>query len=983
MKYLRKRENYLQEINERRKVELEKSVQPILETYAMEGPFRNDIRWGDSLVGRILHSITRKAIIATKVVRIKFVVERLKQAMDELLITSTISSLDDDDKKLWSKVVISEFLSVIKDAIDDYGKDGDDTTIDDIKGYVDEAIKRVESEENLENKNELLRQLNELKKFLEPLEEPGKSEEQINKEKTEDIDERIKEIENELENEDISDDEREELEKELERLKEVKGEVEKQPDVAGENSTSSSYPTMIKALKSLSILLSNYKKVQIKSNKEVAHKTSLSYVTKGGETIEGIQKDVNINKSKLTIEQIWAANSKGLQSYLEKAEKLKSDKNKLQLAKGLTLALSVIKESYIFESSPIQKTKEGSPVGIGSGAGVERNVVSSGESHAVQAYVKIKKACEILESPKEKGIGVTTDFINSIVSKSVDENVKKEVKSLFFEINRFLVGDKKETLNSSVDPLFKESVEIISDKNKKIVVAEKIARFTKRALQFDGQNLYGELGDFGKPLSEFVESFKLLSKMNTTKSEKKSEVKEKLLSYSSFINNRIFEADEDKSGVEDLEPRKALSVKIQDYFEKKIDFSAWVIDRSEIEATKTSLEKKIAENKDNVVIDGIDPILDIVRCFNRAYKLHTIAVIPSNRTGGAVSNAIFNEYESFGSGGPATAGASGGPYRNKMIFNQWEDAVLKMLGKREYQKIFNVGTRLKNGNDYIEKAGSNLRKFMNDMLDGDSLYKGDGKEGGTQARFLDKYFGYKDGESNPGSLSLDGDRGEIEDNNRNADAIKPIKLKSVPEGIKFENNSEIKNTFFLITGTVDNTPTNLYCYVHNVLGDLAFISYSKTSYHIKNYIQKSSTGQAVELGDERLTKEKSQEDKKGTEFKIRATTMKISEFMDKTGKWKNSSSISIRPLEKKSKKEDDKTIIDNSVSNKDFELGEASIYQSVKFWNLVDLEKGSNADSYQRVKASDKEVEDFIKQKGGFLEVNRIKDIDKSQIKNR
>lgn len=1002
MKYLRSRDNYLQALNERRQIESKKKIQPILETYAGAGPFQNELRWGDSLVGRILHSITRKAIIATKVVRIKGVIQRLRQAMDDLLVSSTISSLDDDDKKLWAKTIISEFLSVIIDSIEGYGKDDNDTTIDDIKGYVDEAIKRVESQEDLERKNELLRQLNDLKKFLEPLKEPAKTQEQIEAENTEDITERIEEIEEKLEDEDISDNEKKDLEEELDRLKEVKGEVAKQStEAGGESSPSGLYPTMVKALKALSVLLANYKKIQFSDKKiEKSFTVDLSYTCKGGETIEGIQKDSAINKAKLTMDQIWSVNSKVLQSYAEKAEKIKTDKNKLQLAKGLVLVLSnstvgVKKESYLFEAGPIETTKEGSPVGVGAGAGKDRNVVSSEASHAKQAYEKIKKSCEILESPKEKGIGVTPDFINSIVSKSVDEETKKQIKSLFIEINRFLVGDKKETLNAPLEPLYKESLEILSDKNKKVVIAEKIARFTKRAMQFDGENLYGEFGDFGKPLSEYVECFKALNKMVLPKVEKSSEKNEKILfGYSNFIMNRLFEADEENAqkdsedGPKEISPKKGLATKINDYFSKKIDFTAWIIDKTEIQATKTALEKKMAENKDAVVIDGIDPVLDIVRCFNRAYKLHTIAVIPSNRTGGAVSNAIFNEYESFGGGSPATAGASGGPYRNKAIFNQWEDAVLKMLGEKEYQKIFNVGTRLKNGNDYIEKAGSNLRKFMNEMLDGDELYKGgDGKgDAGAQAKFLDKYFGYKDAESDTGKLSLDGDRGEIEENNNNSESIKPIKLKAVPEGIKFEDTKELDNTFFVINATKDNSPEILYCYIHSVIGDIAFISYSKTSYHIKNYIKVSNGNRTVELTDQVLLREKSIDDKKGNKFRIKAATMKISQFMDKSGKWKNSSSISITPLAKEDIKEGDDTKVDNSVNNRNFKIGELQTYQSVKFLNIVDLEKGSNADSYQRIKGKTKEIEDFIKDSakgGGYIELSRTRDINKAEIKNR
>ena len=96
-------------------------------------------------------------------------------------------------------------------------------------------------------------------------------------------------------------------------------------------------------------------------------------------------------------------------------------------------------------------------------------------------------------------------------------------------------------------------------------------------------------------------------------------------------------------------------------------------------------------------------------------------MIPSGRSGGKVSNKTFMEYTTFGGGDPSTAGKSGGPYRNNAIFNQWEDTVLDIQREKKYQPIFNIGTKLKVGDDLIEKAGANLRKFMTDMLDGDEL----------------------------------------------------------------------------------------------------------------------------------------------------------------------------------------------------------------------------------------------------------------------
>ena len=111
---------------------------------------------------------------------------------------------------------------------------------------------------------------------------------------------------------------------------------------------------------------------------------------------------------------------------------------------------------------------------------------------------------------------------------------KEVIKSLFAEVNRYLVGDKKATLNAATDPLYKESIEILSNKSKSQVVAEKIARLSKRSFQFEGENLYGGLGEFGQDMEEFNITLKQI--MAYMKS--KSEVKEsRILSFKNYIKS--------------------------------------------------------------------------------------------------------------------------------------------------------------------------------------------------------------------------------------------------------------------------------------------------------------------------------------------------------------------------------------------------------------------------------------------------------------
>lgn len=942
MKHLKNRNHYLQTLHERRIEKQIESFKPVLETYAMEGPFRNELRWGDSLVGRILHSIVRKAIIGTKLVRVKFVVERLVQAMDEILASSMIATLSKEDRFDYNKAVIGEFLIAIKEAVEDYAKGDKSVTIKDIIGYIDQALEKLSEIEELENKNELERQLNEFKKFLEQFKDVDDDEAALDAE-----------------------------EKSIEQ-KETGGGKQQFGSESDKNSPTILYPVMVKTLTALSKLLLNYKTFKIEAKPSKEDEGSNVIVLNGGETIESIQKNTALNKKGLSVEQILAANVDILKPYKEKADKLKTQVSKLQLPKGLKLkmvfsATSAKKESFLYEAGPIAGGTGGSPVGIGTGAGTGRNTANTEESHLSQAWSKLKTACDILESPKEKGIGISNKFLTELLSKSKEKEGKEAIMSLFIEVERFLKGDKKSTLNAPQDPLYKESLEIVSDKNKKVIVAEKIARFTVRAMQFDGKGLYGSLGDVGKNLQEYVESIKLLNQMNipvpkkeSKPEEKKPEVKESLLlKYDRFISWKLFEAEEGE------EEKETTRTKVKKYYDENCEFEKFLLTKEELKIIRDNLEKKEAENKDSVIINGQDPVLDVVRCFNRAYKLHTSQVIPSNRTDGAVSTAIFSEYTCFGSGSPEDAGQEGGPYRNNAIFNQWEQGVLKVMRDKEYQKIFNVGTKLRVGDELIEKAGSNLRKFMSDMLDGDELYKsGDSTGGqGAQAKFLDEYFGITDG-SNPERVSFEsGPKAEEEINGiRNtANAIKPIKLKSVSDPIVFEKSSDLEGTFLVLKGTVENKPVEYFMYIQKVRGDDAEITYCRSSYHMRKYISKSQMGQSVDT-DDPIFKNKEAKDKDGNFYKISAITMSIPKFLAKSGKFQNGSTLKITPIIKKKTKE-------GKINNleKETEFGKEVTVQSARFLTVIDINKTDKKEEYARLKiAKPEQVDAFIRTDGGF-----------------
>ena len=875
MKYLSNRDEFLKrslnKIDEYKSIEID--IEKLNEA-DNSGPFANDIPWNDSLLGRLINSTIRKAKIGINLVRIKAVNRRLEDAFEDLLGSSMTAEMSEEDKKNKTKVLVFKFLEELEKEVKAGGNVGE------IKRLTDAAIKNISEVEDLENKESLIKQLEDFKKFLEQFKdtEGGKEGEEEGKEEGSD-----------------------------KEGKEEGSDKEGKEGVEGEKgSAESMYPTMVKTLKSLALVISNYKQVKMGDVKkpENLNKAKITYTTKAGDTIEKIQKDTTANPKKLAATDIRAKNTQVLTKY---------PKDNVTMPAGLVLVM----ESFMFEA-------------LGEGGSPDRANIKGGEDHLTQAFTKLKKALETLESPKDKGIGVDVKFLNEITSKSLDTKNKEVIKSLFTEVNRYLVGDKKATLNAATDPLYKESIEIISDKNKKIIVAEKIARFTKRALQFDGEGLYGGLGETGKSLQAFVESMKSIMTIKPTEQKtteettsttkfkvgdivkwknkdgevvskkvekvkdgsyyftnKKGEeffkqeselTKESIISkYSSFMSY-IKEADEDTEASDPVV--MTTSQKIIDYWEKKIDVKEFTLERTEVDKIVANFEK-MNKKEGEVVIQGLDPVMEIVKLFNRAYKLHTTQVIPTGRSGGKVSNKTFMEYTSFGGNSdPSTAGASGGPYRNNAIFNQWENAVLNIMKSTKYQKLFRAETKLKTeSGKVIEKAGLYLSKFMRDMLDGDTLYKQ-----GAQSKFIEKYFGEVPEGASP--YITGSDDGDVNDKN-STDMPDPLNLQFKKDPIKMEKLDEMLGSFFACETKDDKGKgKQIYFYIQSVDSGFAYVTYCESFNFFKRYIKES--GQTLKGDNFKGSLDRSIEvdSKNGEEeYQIRATKIKLVDLIDKDGKF--------------------------------------------------------------------------------------------------
>jgi len=979
MKYLSNRDEFLKrsinKIDEYKSLE-GKDLEVINE--GDSGPFANDIPWNDSLLGRLINSTIRKAKIGANLVRIKAVNRRLKDAFDDLLGKSAVSGLSTEEKAEYNKVLIFSFLENLKNSIENEGNVGE------IKRLTDEAIKNIEdvventpAEELSMDKDSLLnliKQLKEFRKFLDQFKDTEGGEEEGSED--EDSDETSSETND-----------------------------ENKTDVGEEGSESSEkvYPTMVKTLKSLSIVLSHYKQVKMpeagKQSTDQSNKL-LKYTTVAGDTIEKIQKDIKANPKKLAATDIRTKNTQVLAKY---------SKDNQTMPAGLVLVM----ESSIFEA-------------LGEGASPDRANIKGGEDHLTQAFTKLKKAIEVLESAKDKGIGIDVKFLNDITSKSLDSKNKEVIKSLFAEVNRYLVGDKKETLNASTTPLYKESMEVISDKNKKIVVAEKIARFAKTALQFDKEGLYGGLGETGKGLQGFVEGIKSIMTVKpseqkteapaseakfkvgdvvkwknkegkeiskkiekvkdgsyyfTTKdgkeySKKESELtKESIISrYSKFVSY-IKEADESQGEVSDP-ATMTTSQKIKDWWDKKVDIKEFVLTRTQSEKIRVAIEK--AEKRDAVTITGLDPIIEIIKVFNRAYKLHTTQVIPTGRSGGKVSNKTFMEYTSFGGGSPDSAGASGGPYRNNAIFNQWENAVQNIIKDTKYQKIFREETVLKTSEgNIIKDAGKNLLKFMNDMLDGDTLYKsksGDSAQG-KQAEFIEKYFSPTPADKKKietGGLTLGGEKEQEEINGVADNMPKEKNLDFTDKLLKFENNDELEGTFFAAKTMFNGESRQLYFYIQAIDAEYAYISYCGTMGFFKKYIIESGNTIKMEKNKLEYPLKTDLVADANKQYIIKGFRLKVASLINKEGKFLLSGSHSIKFIQ----------AFDGSKNNPSTKstLGEKE--DAIDFQSFYTLQQKSKDDKGQEVfsRFKLKNPTNSIRVNGGFTNIVGSNDIRNTSI---
>jgi len=961
------------------------------------GPMANDIGWNDSLVGRFLNHLIRKAKVANNFRKIKGVIKSLEGEFVRIEAQGLAYNMSEDEKKLYLRVILYTFLSQLKESVER----GDETKT--IIALTESAIKNISDiKDDSVDEATKAKIVAELEAFLAFLKEILKEEPQAQAQGQAQGQGQGQGQGEEGSEEDDEEDDEEEEDDSQSRLK-------------------SSVPTMIKNLSALYNILIKYQKVVPKLSTALQNQAkSSTFVTNGGETIESIQKDPQLNKKNLTTAQIITKNAAELKPTLDDAAKKNTAKEKAILPKNLSLVL----ESQA-DARSLRILEE--------------------------AFGKLKADLNSLVDSKDMKLPISAEFVRILLAKHKDGKNDSLIIALYDNINKYLVGNKKATIQEK-DPLYKESYEYLMPKVEKNpkggkieVVAEKIARFSKRALQFDGKNLYSGLGELGDPLKKFVETMKVLMKnpiinvkpeYSEQSAEKKKEGKLNVGQQYIYTNEKgekkvailvskthvmkkgddkkwgtkddietdrlpnekdVSVAFKDKNGdwlsnsvgvsrltlspyvdqkgretkykkdelIKDIEsatkkalelkktdPEKAKKIlaqiddkkaqldkldesvsesayiskylmiesgiqsimqelngalsnslssdrrllkfdrfmsyikeadgdggstttpenpeteagdqrsgmsrseKIQDWFDKNcMTVKEYTIEKSEFGKVKANFEKMQSE-KDGFIIDGYDPVIEILKLFNRAYKLYTSQYI-SKRTNfnpeGGIGVSTGAEYTSFGGSNDK------GPYRNNKIFDAWESAVQDIMKDRKYQFIFDKKTKLRVGDELRPNGGANLRKFMTDMLDGESLYKsksGYGSEGqGAQAKLLDKYFGEAD-DASKAEILKEGQTPEAKEGAAMADKIleNAIKIKTTKIDSSLSPVDErtatfvVPDSFVVIRGkNKDQVEIQRSFFLCHKESGMQYMQYSPSFFSFKTYIDGITHGVKVEM----------------------------------------------------------------------------------------------------------------------------------------
>ncbi len=758
------------------------------------GPFSNDVPWGDTLVGRLVNAIRRKIGIGVNIVRIQPLIRRLKTEFDNIIEYSLVGELSEEDKKKMVMIIICTIIRDIKLAIIDSASTGDDS----------DELADIANFEISDDKMTPIKDEDYLKEV-----------DSIITEVIILIQDISVEIGVEIDNQDELIKILQELQKQVKEMKkkfkeEEEGAQKDEEDKENkDNSKSKSYNENFKSVAQLMIQYKSakdkqaelYKGKNILAGKEVAGK-EVGPGSELGKSNKEVTAEVdNKNLSRVTDSFLFEAN--------QQSPVL------LQLKKTYDTFIQIEPDTIKSLESYLKMSEENQLASKFSGA-LDRIYTQIRKKQGISERILIKEDINVLLSNDTK----IADSINNLY------NVSKQKPDGSFD---------------GISPEMKSALVSFNTTMKNILSSEK----TKDTSDEDKEEV-------NKNISDVMDSFS----------------SRKLMRYNSF--RKINEADDNTSKGDDNKAQKLEDVEFVTISNQKSILSAYWTEIYESKISKILVtEQKYKELKKEVVkinvevktaltLDGMDPIISVLKLFNRAYKLYTVNSIPGGRTGGKISRGVSNEYTpvgggSFGSG--ENLSGTNGPYRNNRIFNMWENAVLDITRDRKYQPIFSKKTKIRVGDELKEAAGPIFLKLINDLLDGSKLY-GQGQTGkGAQHEFIEKYFGTESaGEIKPEAISPGGAE-ETKQTQEIAEKVKSTQLSFEDKEFEIKNVGDLKRTIIKLEvdmipkdGLSDEEKEKLkenkefttekrYFLILEGNNDLLYVIHSSTFFNILKYIR--------------------------------------------------------------------------------------------------------------------------------------------------
>lgn len=788
MRYLNKREDFLRDKNSN-SINKIKSINEA----DTSGPFANDVGWNDSLLGRLINHMIRKARIAAKVPTIKRLIERLRAEFDQLVGQSKVFSLSEQDQLVILRITIVEFFTALIKAVED------GSPVDELKGITDLCIKNVTNFKTFDKKDVLLAELKKFREFLDQFGGTTKEEE----------------------------------------VKPTNGNTQEIP-----------FDFCIKNLKAVYSILLAYRKLKgVNKQDHLSKKDAIGQEVEVGKEYIYNGKRVKVinydHTQKASTDKTWLTNDDEIGIPLKDPQKdvyiiwQLGDKNYPSNTTGQAVdasKLQPIKES----NEPIATTPVTEPV--------KQNSILTAIKPVYTYFTSDKDIFPGLESlfkmspENQQKYGFKAPILKIYNTARLNEDLKQ------FLSRPEAIGKILITMYKSTKVKEDGSFEGIQD-DMKLAIAD-FNKTMKTILQFQS-------GISEKPKKEGEETKPVETKPVETQTKKEDDIdfenknrsdfsdSVKLLKYNSFMS--INEADEpvepqQQSQVEDKPEESDDSAKIREFFNENCKE---IIAFNTLTDEEKAVAKKVEETKeDNGIIMSMDPIIEIMKLFIKAYKTYTVQTI-TKRTENVDTNTL-SEYTSFGGGTGADTGRSG-PYRNNKLFDMWEEAVNNIRKERKYQALFTANANLRlpvvtdpdpsNPKDWQikPKAGLQFNRFINDILDGEKLYKA-GSERGKVSTFVDSYFG-------EGATK---DQGVLETNDlKEATEIEASKKKIELEfgKVPVKNEQLQVNTLFTITYTNDKEQKRQRTFLITELkGGYVYMSYALVK-HYNKYLNKMNATQ--------------------------------------------------------------------------------------------------------------------------------------------